>query len=55
MSRFPYNVESELLELNDVKINKEHFLTTVVQKLLQSDSENLNLCQTEFLTLESAD
>lgn len=71
MSRFPYNIESELLELN-VKINKEHFLTTVVQKLSQSDSEilksnrtyqwnhlalatNLNLCQTEFLTLESAD
>lgn len=40
MSRFPYNVESELLELN-VKINKEHFLTTVVQKLSQSDSEIL--------------
>ena len=41
MSQFPYNVESELLELNDVKINKEHFLTTVVQKLSQSDSEIL--------------
>ena len=33
MSRFPYNVESKLLELYDVKINKERFLTTLVQNL----------------------
>lgn len=41
MSRFPYNVESKLLELYDVKINKERFLTTLVQKLWYNDSEIL--------------